>query len=55
MDHLKKSVILLLIVSLLVSCLYGCAETPAQPTQAPQVAATEAPAVEETAPVETVD
>ena len=55
MDQLKKSVILLLIVSLLVSCLYGCAETPAQPTQAPQVAATEAPAVEETVPMETVD
>ena len=55
MDQLKKSVILLLIVSLLVSCLYGCAETPAQPTQVPQVAATEAPAVEETVPMETVD
>ena len=55
MDQLKKSVILLLIISLLVSCLYGCAETPAQPTQAPQVAATEAPAVEETVPMETVD
>ena len=55
MDQLKKSVILLLIVSLLVSCLYGCAKTPAQPTQAPQVAATEAPAVEETVPMETVD
>ena len=55
MDQLKKSVILLLIVSLLVSCLYGCAETPAQPTQAPQVAETGAPAAEETVPQETVD
>ena len=56
MDYLKKSVILLLIVSLLVSCLYGCAETPAQPAEAPQVIATEAPAaVEETVPMETVD
>ena len=56
MDYLKKSVILLLIVSLLVSCLYGCAGTPAQPTQTPQVIATEAPAaVEETVAMETVD
>ena len=56
MDYLKKSVMLLLIVSLLVSCLYGCAEAPAQPTEAPQVVQTEAPAVvEETAPMETVD
>ena len=56
MDYLKKSVILLLIVSLLVSCLYGCAETPAQPAETPQVIATEAPAaVEETAAMETVD
>ena len=56
MDYLKKSVMLLLIVSLLVSCLYGCAEAPAQPTEAPQVVQTEAPAaVEETVPMETVD
>ena len=57
MDYLKKSVMLLLIVSLLVSCLYGCAEAPAQPTEASQVVQTEAPAaVEETAPpMETVD
>ena len=56
MDYLKKSVLLLLIVSLLVSCLYGCAETPEQPAQDPQVIATEAPAaVEETVPMETVD
>ena len=56
MDYLKKSVILLLIVSLLVSCLYGCAETPAQPAETPQVIATEAPAaVEETVAMETVD
>ena len=55
MDYLKKSVILLLIVSLLVSCLYGCAETPAQPTEAPAVTQTEAAAAEETVPVETVD
>ena len=58
MNNLKKSVILLLIVSLLVSCLYGCAETPAQPVEAPQVVQTEAPAAaEEAVPVqlETVD
>ena len=55
---MKKSVIVRLIVSLLVSCLYGCAETPAQPVEAPQVVQTEAPAAaEEAVPVqlETVD
>lgn len=54
MEHMKKSVILLLIVSLLVSCLYGCAETPAQPTEALQSAETAA-TVGETTPLETVD
>ena len=46
MEHIKKSVILLLIVSLLASCLYGCAGEPAQPTEtpAPQISETAAPA-----------
>ena len=43
MDHVKKSIILLLIVSLLASCLYGCADSPAQPTEAAQPVATDAP------------
>ena len=56
MANLKKSVILLLLVSLLVSGLSGCADSPAQPTEAaqpvPTVAATE---VQETEPLEIKD
>ena len=55
MDRMKKSIVLLLIVSLLLSCLYGCAETPAQPTEAPQVQATGAAEAVETEPLEIVD
>ena len=54
MDHFKKSIILLLIVSLLASCLYGCADSSAQPTEVAQPVATDAPA-EETAPLEVKD
>ena len=56
MANLKKSVILLLLASLLVSGLSGCADSPAQPTEAaqptPTVAVTE---VQETEPLEVKD
>ena len=54
MDHVKKSIILLLIVSLLASCLYGCADSSAQPTEVAQPVATDAP-MEEAAPLEVKD
>ena len=52
---MKRSVILLLIVSLLVSILSGCAEPSAQPVETQQVAETVAGAAVETTTLETVD
>lgn len=51
MDKRNRSIVLLLLLSLLVSCLYGCAE-PTKPTQAPTEAVQ---STEATAPAEFVD
>ena len=56
MANLKKSVTLLLLVSLLISCFTGCADSPAQPTEAAQSTPTAAVTeVQETEPLEVKD